>query len=389
MGQKQSSSTGAEAQVRPFETDLSQAACDRATRIAKTLFGAVDAQVILVDDGHVWRSREPGSRHAIGPGVRQVVETGEAVWIEDGREDDLFRDHPMVVGSPHLRFFAAHPIRLADGSTPGVLAISATAPRPFESSYAGRLSDLADFIACEWERSQTVRAKERLRRDRETTAAKFAAVIQALPVALVMTDLEHRIVACSPSWAREMETTEADAVGQPLATVAPAAFARWRTQIDRVLQGEMFTSDKAPNPTSDGAPGWISVDMAPWRQPDGQIGGVIASTHDVTGMVEALEAASSAQERLTLAMELSEIHVWEMDYVRRELVKVGAEETFFTEPTTYDGLYRDPFSTIDLRVAPEPRPPGRVRLRKTAFSNKNTGSGGATIRTFGPQACRD
>ena len=333
---------------RPFHDDLSQAACDRATRIAKTLFGGVDAQVILVHDSRVWRSREPG-RHALGPGVRQVLERGQAIWVEDGCEDKDFASHPLVVGPPYLRFFAAHPIKLGDGSTPGVLAVSGLAPRPYDASFAGRLGDLADFVACEWERSQAAKAKERLRQERESTAAKFAAVIKALPVALVMTDHKYQILACSPSWAREMETTEEDAIGRPLSVVAPLAFDRWRAQIERVLQGETFLSEHVANPTADGKPGWISVDMAPWRQLDGQIGGVIASTHDVTDMVEALEAASRSEERLTLAMELSDIHVWEMDYARRELVKVGSEKTFFTEPTSYSELYRDPFSTIDSR----------------------------------------
>ena len=43
---------------RPFGLEISQAVCDRATRLAKALFGALDAQVILMRDGEVWRSRE-------------------------------------------------------------------------------------------------------------------------------------------------------------------------------------------------------------------------------------------------------------------------------------------------------------------------------------------
>ena len=46
----------------PFGLDISQAVCDRATRIAKTLFGALDAQVVFVSGDEVWRSRDPDRR---------------------------------------------------------------------------------------------------------------------------------------------------------------------------------------------------------------------------------------------------------------------------------------------------------------------------------------
>ena len=339
--------------LRPFELDLSQEVCDRATRLAKTMFGQVDAQIILVKDGRVWRSREPDRDFPLGKGVREVVETGRSLWVEDGRDDTRFADSPMVLGPPYLRFFTAHPIRLHDGSTPGVLAISGTEPRPYTQSLAGRLTDLTEFVADEWDRAQATKARESVRREREATAAKFAAVIQAMPVSLVITDQDYVILGCSPRWAREVGTTEAEAVGKPVSALVPADFNRWRKQFDRVLAGETIASDKVPGTTLDGAPKWMSVEMAPWRQPDGQVGGVIVSTHDVTTMVDALEAASKSEERLTLAMELADIHVWEMDYVRRELIKVGGEDTFFTEPKTYEELYKDIFATVDLRDRPD------------------------------------
>ncbi len=312
--------------------------------------GVLDAWVILIDGEDAWSSSEPEHRFAVGAGLRQVTETGKAIWIEAGLESLLFPGQRLPPGPPP--YFAAHPITLTDGSIPGVLAASGAKPSRYDAQLAGRLNDLADFLGCAWERSSGAKAREMLRQEGETTAAEFAAVIKALPVALVMFDREYRILTCSPSWAEGMGTTDADAVGKHFSIVAPDAFARARAQFDLVLQGETFTSIKSLKPQSCSEPNWVSVDMAPWRQPDGQIGGVIVSTHDITGMVKAMEAASRSEERLTLAMEVSGIHVWEMDYLRRELIKVGGEETFFTEAASYEDLYRNPFSTIDPRDRP-------------------------------------
>jgi signal transduction histidine kinase/CheY-like chemotaxis protein len=66
----------------------------------------------------------------------------------------------------------------------------------------------------------------------------------------------------------------------------------------------------------------------------------------------AMERTERSEERLNVALGLADLHVWELDYVRRELIKAGAEETFFAEPQTYEGLYRDIYVTIDPRDRP-------------------------------------
>jgi signal transduction histidine kinase/AmiR/NasT family two-component response regulator len=59
-----------------------------------------------------------------------------------------------------------------------------------------------------------------------------------------------------------------------------------------------------------------------------------------------------SEERLNMALELADLHVWEMDYVHRQLFKAGAEDTFFVEPLTYEDLFRDIYVTVDPRDRP-------------------------------------
>ncbi|HLK25130.1 MAG TPA: ATP-binding protein, partial [Caulobacteraceae bacterium] len=66
-------------------------------------------------------------------------------------------------------------------------------------------------------------------------------------------------------------------------------------------------------------------------------------------LVEALERTARSEERLNMALALADLHVWEIDYVRRELIKAGAEDTFFERPQTYQDLYRDIYVSIDER----------------------------------------
>ena len=64
---------------------------------------------------------------------------------------------------------------------------------------------------------------------------------------------------------------------------------------------------------------------------------------------DALEESKRAERRLHLALRLADLHVWELDYVRGELIKAGAEDTFFTTPKTYEELAGDLSSVVDPR----------------------------------------
>ncbi len=352
---------------RPFELDLSQEVCDRATRLAKTLFGQVEAQILLVQNGRAWRSRDPEGDYPIGSSLQIVLDTGQPLWVEDASIDPRFRHEREVTGPPYLRFWAGAPIRLDDGRTVGAIAVISLEVRPFNASLANRLADLAAFIADEWARAQAGKAREQGRRERDALMATFRAVVQSMPVSLLITDRDLKVLGCSPRWAAQLGLSAAAALGQPLSQLNPVGLQRWGPFYDRVLAGETITADQLRFRTDDGEIRWVAAEMAPWRDADGEVGGVIVSSHDVTHMVEALEAAERSEQRLTLAMEIADVHVYEMDYLRRELIKVGAEDNFFTRSNSYEDLYHDIYRTVDPRDRAEVEAAWRRHLETNAL----------------------
>ena len=149
---------------RPFGLDLSLVVFDRVTRVAKHLFSATDALVILVEDGVAWRSREPFGRFPRDRAAELVIAGGQLLWIEDAALDERFADNPLVIGPPFLRSYVAAPIRLEDGSTPGVLCAVAVVTQEFDPTKAARLQDLADLVADEWARAKAAQAREEAER---------------------------------------------------------------------------------------------------------------------------------------------------------------------------------------------------------------------------------
>lgn len=71
--------------------------------------------------------------------------------------------------------------------------------------------------------------------------------------------------------------------------------------------------------------------------------GLIFTTivRDITERRRAEEAVARSERRLTVALENASLHVFEMDYRARTLLKTGAEDTFFDRAVTFDDLRQD------------------------------------------------
>lgn len=63
-------------------------------------------------------------------------------------------------------------------------------------------------------------------------------------------------------------------------------------------------------------------------------------------MKSALDRSEAAERRLRIAIGLANLHVYEMDYARRTLTSLGAEQDFFERPLTYERFYSDPYFAV-------------------------------------------
>ncbi|HEY3799561.1 MAG TPA: ATP-binding protein [Caulobacteraceae bacterium] len=346
------------------------AVLDRATRIARTLFPGADALIILVQDGLAWRSRDPDGKlyGEKDEAAEVVIATGELLWVADASQDPRFANESMVTGPPYLRGYIAAPIRLEDGSTPGVLAVTGPLVTPYDPVKAARLQDLADFVADEWARAKAAEAQAEAARALDSARTTLAALAATLPISLVMTDAQLRVIAASELWRQEYGADGADITGRPLFDFSPA-YEAWRAPLEQALAGGSAVAEPTPIRRADHSVIWMQTEAFAWRDAGGEVAGLIITANDVTRLKEAVENGERAQERLNIALNLADVHVWELDYVRRVLFKAGAEDTFFQRPQTYEDLYRDIYVTIDERDQPAVREAWRRHVEEGARYN--------------------
>lgn len=122
---------------------------DRLTRMACKLFDVPIAVVTLVDDKRQW------FKSCIGLNVTETARdisfcghailSDEVLVVSDTEKDVRFADNPLVIGDPHIRFYAGCPIKSLSGSRLGTLAIIDDKARTLSKQDMDVLKDLASM----------------------------------------------------------------------------------------------------------------------------------------------------------------------------------------------------------------------------------------------------
>lgn len=126
---------------------------DRITRLARRAFGVPIALISLVDRERQWFKSSIGLEARETP--RSVSFCGHALLgdatfvVEDAREDARFHDNPLVIGPPHVRFYAGQPLYSEDGAKLGTLCVMDRKPRSVSTEDLDLLRDLAALAQSE------------------------------------------------------------------------------------------------------------------------------------------------------------------------------------------------------------------------------------------------
>ncbi|MCC6620151.1 MAG: diguanylate cyclase [Deltaproteobacteria bacterium] len=155
---------------------------DRLTRMAAADLGCPIALVSLVDAQRQWFKSRLGLVASETPRdqslcAHAILEPRPLV-VRDALLDPRFADNALVVGPPHLRFYAGVPLR-SRGHAIGTLCVIDTRPRDPTGAQLERLVDLARLV----ERDIELR---RATRELARAQATYRELTDALPMPLVV-----------------------------------------------------------------------------------------------------------------------------------------------------------------------------------------------------------
>jgi phosphoribosyl 1,2-cyclic phosphodiesterase len=128
---------------------------DRHARIAAAALDAPISLITLIDRDRQWYKSHHGFNFSetsrdVGFCSHAILES-EPLVVNDALQDDRFADNPVVVGEPHVRFYAGIPLHAADGARVGAFCIVDQKPRRLSAAQLRMLQDIARLVEEELE----------------------------------------------------------------------------------------------------------------------------------------------------------------------------------------------------------------------------------------------
>ncbi|WP_395700153.1 PAS domain S-box protein [Aquabacterium sp.] len=146
-------------------------------------------------------------------------------------------------------------------------------------------------------------ADEALRRSR----AQLAALVQQAPHCIAMFDRQMNYLATSRMWLQRFGEGHADLVGRNHYAVLPDLPDACKTLHQRALAGETLRDDNDHWQRADGTELWLRWVLQPWTDEQGEVGGVILSTEDLSEQQRAERDVREARDRFAMLFDTAPV----------------------------------------------------------------------------------
>ncbi|GIL48868.1 hypothetical protein Vafri_5296 [Volvox africanus] len=139
---------------------------DDITRLCCLVFKTPIALVSLVDKDRQWFKSVQGlpvrqtDRKSSFCAWTLLPEYPEVLVVENSLEDIRFRNNPLVLGAPHIRFYAGCPLVATNKLRLGSLCIIDNKPRSFDAESCNMLANMAEMVVREIEKDMLLEAQK-------------------------------------------------------------------------------------------------------------------------------------------------------------------------------------------------------------------------------------
>jgi PAS domain S-box-containing protein len=124
--------------------------------------------------------------------------------------------------------------------------------------------------------------------------------IEAAPVGIAMFDRQMRYLAASRRFREDLGVAEQELTGRSHYDVFPEIHERWRETHRRCLAGASDRSEEDSFRRADGTVGWYRWRIEPWRDANGEVGGIVLFSEEISRERAEREALAEAAARFQM-----------------------------------------------------------------------------------------
>jgi PAS domain S-box-containing protein len=185
----------------------SEAEYDDLTNIAAQICGTPIALITLVDAQRQWFKSRIGLERSETPRdhafCAYTIHESATLIVGDALEDPRFADNALVLGDPHIRFYAGAPLQTSDGLRLGSLCVIDRQPRVLSDRQQAALEALSRHVV----RLIELRYRSRL----------FGSLVEKNPAAMSVSDDAGRFVFVNAAWREHFGRLDEEPLGRTAA----------------------------------------------------------------------------------------------------------------------------------------------------------------------------
>lgn len=176
--------------------------------------------------------------------------------------------------------------------------------------------------------------------EHQNNEQRLRSFIQHAPVAVAMLDNNMRYIETSDRWITDYHLDGIDIRNQCHYDVF--TFIDFTQELlalhQRCLKGETFRRNNVEFTSLLGRKEWVNYEMAPWRHPNGAIGGLIFFSENITAKKEAESRLQESEARFVRATNGSRDILWDMNIPKQEIYYHPRLRTLLGYPEDAFGL---------------------------------------------------
>ncbi|WP_133613316.1 sensor histidine kinase [Dongia mobilis] len=284
---------------------------DDLTILASEICAMPIAVISLVDADRLWfKSRvgiEISEMPREGSFCDYAISDPDFVEVQDLAADPRFAGHPMVAGTPQLRFYAAAQIKSGCGLAFGTLSVMDVTPRRLDARQRASLIRLANQCSNLIELRTVARQLENEIAHRtealNTAEAQFRGFLQNAPINMSVKCLDGRYMIVNPAIGRFYGVHESELIGKHIRDIAAPEMAAVVEAADATVLGTGKPLIRESRYLWRGRELWFHEIKFPIRDAEGRTATIGSIGIDITDSKLGQEELIEAKERAEAASQ--------------------------------------------------------------------------------------
>lgn len=329
---------------------LSEEEYDSITQIASQIFDTEIALVSLLDENRQWFKSKIGLEVSETPRnisfCQYAIMNDDVLVVEDASEHDVFKENPLVLGDPNIRFYAGAPLKDPNGYNLGTLCVIDSKPKKLTDTQTRLLKSLAKTII-------SLLTLRKQKREIEKRKEELKTIFSSLNDGVVYQNINGEIIRSNEKAEEILGLSKDQMMG--------------RTSVDPLWNsihqdGSPFPGDTHPamitlktgkaqenvimgvhKPSGDLT--WINITSTPIylkNDEKQEISGVVTVFSDITKQKKIADVLKKNQDLLISSQEIAKIGSWEFDLQTQNLSWSSQHYKIFgiPEPQKSEVLYQ-------------------------------------------------